>query len=77
MENSQISDNNCERKGPFHEGKAGMPEFLATHLTAVAQDHQDGVFSAETGRGGKNRRPAATIVGQSSFERMLSTSEVK
>ena len=48
MENSQISDNNCERKGPFHEGKAGMPEFLATHLTAVAQDHQDGVFSAET-----------------------------
>ncbi len=53
MENSQISDNNCERKGPFHEGKAGMPEFLATHLTAVAQDHQDRVFSAETGRGGK------------------------
>ena len=48
MENSQISDNNCERKGPFHEGKAGMPEFLATHLAAVAQDHQDGVFSAET-----------------------------
>ena len=28
--------------------KAGMPEFLATHLAAVAQDHQDGVFSAET-----------------------------
>ena len=27
---------------------AGMPEFLATHLAAVAQDHQDGVFSAET-----------------------------
>ena len=48
MENSQISDNNCERKGPFNEGKAGMPEFLATHLMAVAQDHQDGVFSDET-----------------------------
>ncbi len=28
--------------------KAGVPEFLATHLAAVAQDHQDGVFSAET-----------------------------
>ena len=28
--------------------KAGFPEFLATHLAAVAQDHQDGVFSAET-----------------------------
>lgn len=26
----------------------GFPEFLATHLAAVAQDHQDGVFSAET-----------------------------
>ena len=28
--------------------KVGFPEFLATHLAAVAQDHQDGVFSAET-----------------------------
>ena len=28
--------------------KAGIPEFLATHLAAVAQDHKDGVFSAET-----------------------------
>ncbi len=28
--------------------KAGVPEFLATHLAAVAQDHKDGVFSAET-----------------------------
>ena len=28
--------------------KAGFPEFLATHLAAVAQDHQEGVFSAET-----------------------------
>ena len=28
--------------------KAGFPDFLATHLVAVAQDHQDGVFSAET-----------------------------
>ncbi len=28
--------------------KVGYPEFLATHLAAVAQDHQDGVFSAET-----------------------------
>jgi len=28
--------------------KIGYPEFLATHLAAVAQDHQDGIFSAET-----------------------------
>ncbi len=28
--------------------KAGFPDFLATHLVAVAQDHQEGVFSAET-----------------------------
>lgn len=28
--------------------KVGMPEFLATHLAAVAQDHQDGVFSGVT-----------------------------
>ena len=28
--------------------RAGMPEFLATHLAAVAIDHQNGVFSAET-----------------------------
>ncbi len=28
--------------------RAGVPEFLATHLAAVAQDHKDGVFSAET-----------------------------
>ncbi len=27
---------------------AGYPEYLATHLAAVAQDHQDGIFSAET-----------------------------
>ena len=27
---------------------AGMPEFLVTHLEAVAKDHQNGVFSAET-----------------------------
>lgn len=26
----------------------GFTEFLATHLAAVAQDYQDGVFSAET-----------------------------
>ncbi len=26
----------------------GLPEFLVTHLKAVAQDHQDGVFSAQT-----------------------------
>ena len=25
-----------------------FPDYLATHLVAVAQDHQDGVFSAET-----------------------------
>ena len=25
--------------------KPGFPEFLATRLAAVAQDHQDGVFS--------------------------------
>ena len=28
--------------------KVGFPEFLATHLAAVAQDHQDGVFSGVT-----------------------------
>ena len=28
--------------------KAGMPEYLATHLAAVAVDHQHGIFSAET-----------------------------
>ena len=28
--------------------KAGLSEFLATHLAHVAQDHQDGVFSAKT-----------------------------
>ena len=27
---------------------SGIPDYLATHLAAVAQDHQDGVFSAET-----------------------------
>lgn len=26
----------------------GLPEFVVTHLTAVAQDYQDGVFSAQT-----------------------------
>ncbi|MFB3075921.1 MAG: NmrA family NAD(P)-binding protein, partial [Candidatus Methylomirabilales bacterium] len=28
--------------------KGGIPEFLANHLAHVAQDHQDGVFSAKT-----------------------------
>ncbi len=28
--------------------KVGLSEFLATHLAHVAQDHQDGVFSAKT-----------------------------
>lgn len=28
--------------------KIGMPEYLATHLAAVAIDHQNGIFSAET-----------------------------
>ena len=28
--------------------QVGFPEFLATHLAAVAQDHQDGVFSGVT-----------------------------
>ncbi len=28
--------------------RAGMPEFLATHLAAVALDHQNGIFSAQT-----------------------------
>ena len=28
--------------------KPGFPEFLATHLAAVAQDHQDGVISGVT-----------------------------
>lgn len=27
--------------------RADFPEYLATHLAAVAQDHQDGLFSAE------------------------------
>jgi uncharacterized protein YbjT (DUF2867 family) len=27
---------------------AGMPPFLVTHLKAVAQDHKNGIFSAET-----------------------------
>ena len=26
----------------------GLPEFLVTHLKGVAQDHQNGVFSAQT-----------------------------
>lgn len=30
------------------ERSAAFPAFLTTHLAAVAQDHQDGVFSAET-----------------------------
>lgn len=29
-------------------GQAGLPEYLANHLAHVAQDHQDGVFDAET-----------------------------
>lgn len=28
--------------------KAGLPEFLVSHLKAVAQDHKDGIFSAQT-----------------------------
>lgn len=28
--------------------KVGFPEFLATHLTAAAQDHKDGLFSVVT-----------------------------
>ncbi len=28
--------------------KAGLPEFLVSHLKAVAQDHKDGVFSMQT-----------------------------
>ena len=28
--------------------QVGLPPFLATHLKAVAVDHQNGVFSAET-----------------------------
>ena len=27
---------------------AGMPPFLVTHLKAVAEDHKNGIFSAET-----------------------------
>ena len=26
----------------------GLPEFLVTHLRAVANDHKNGVFSAQT-----------------------------
>ena len=36
---------------------AGFPEYLAAHFVAVAQDHQDGIFSAETD-------VMKTIVGQ-------------
>ena len=28
--------------------RVGVPEYLATHLAAVAWDHQDGIFSAQT-----------------------------
>ena len=28
--------------------QAGIPEYLAIHLAAVAVDHQNGIFSAET-----------------------------
>ncbi len=28
--------------------QVGLPEFLVNHLAAVAQDHKDGVFSAQT-----------------------------
>ncbi len=36
------------RRWSFSRRSAGFPEFVATHLAAVAQDHQNGVFSAET-----------------------------
>ena len=36
------------RKVLVEREKDGFTEFLATHLAAVAQDHQDGVFSAQT-----------------------------
>ena len=28
--------------------QVGLPDFLVTHLQAVADDHKNGVFSAET-----------------------------
>ena len=28
--------------------QVGLPEFLVNHLAAVAQDHKDGIFSAQT-----------------------------
>ena len=28
--------------------EVGLPEFLVTHLKGVAEDHQNGVFSAQT-----------------------------
>ncbi len=37
-----------ETWGQILSEKAGLPEFLVSHLKAVAQDHKDGVFSART-----------------------------
>lgn len=41
-------DLSIEQWGHVLTGVVGLPEFLVTHLKAVAQDHQDGVFSAQT-----------------------------
>jgi len=37
-----------EAWGQILAGAVGMPQFLVTHLRAVAEDHQNGIFNAET-----------------------------
>ncbi len=37
-----------ETWGGILRDQIGLPEFLVTHLSAVADDHKRGVFSAET-----------------------------
>jgi NAD(P)H dehydrogenase (quinone) len=37
-----------EAWGQILGGAVGMPPFLVTHLKAVAEDHKNGIFSAET-----------------------------
>lgn len=37
-----------EAWGQVLSEKVGLPDFLVTHLKAVADDHKNGVFSAQT-----------------------------
>ncbi len=37
-----------EAWGQILSEQVGLPEFLVTHLKAVADDHKNGVFSAQT-----------------------------